>query len=268
MVTSVLYSGLINRAMKNFSIILVNYKSLELTKACLDLLRDGMRSWGVPVLVVDNYSADASIEYLRTLDWITLIEREKVGPEAGSVAHGRALDLALEQVKTDYVFLLHTDTFVYDLSVFDMMLSHCSGPREVAAVGCVEQLNRGVGRSAWRLVSRCIKHYSRRIFQALGIKAKAPKPFMEKHLKSFCALWNVRLVKKHGLQFLMDDRNPGYALQDKMVALGYTIKFISPRKLFGFLDHLQSGTVAAVGGYAGNHRRVKVYEQLMKGVAK
>ncbi|MEB0043707.1 MULTISPECIES: glycosyltransferase [unclassified Pseudomonas] len=254
--------------MKNFSIILVNYKSLELTKACLDLLRDGMCRWGIPVLVVDNYSADASTEYLRTLDWITLIERERVRAEAGSVAHGRALDLALEQVKTEYVFLLHTDTFVYDLSVFDMMLSQCAGPREVAAVGCVEQLNRGLGRSAWRLVSRCVKHYARRAFQALGIKSKAPKPFMEQHLKSFCALWNVRLVKKHGLQFLMDDRNPGYELQDRMVALGYTIRFISPRTLFGYLDHLQSGTVSAVGGYAGSHRRVKVYNQMVKHAGK
>jgi GT2 family glycosyltransferase len=250
----------------DFSVVMVNYKSLELTKACLDLLRDGMQRIGAPVLVVDNYSADASVEYLRTLDWVTLIERERSGPEAGSDAHGRALDLALEQVTTEYVFLLHTDTFVYDLNVFNMMLSQCAGPQEVAAVGCVEQLNRGRGRSAWRLVSRCLKHYSRRAFQTVGIKAKAPKPFVEKHLKSFCALWNVRLIKKHGLQFLMDDRNPGYKLQDTMVALGYTIRFISPRTLFNYLDHLQSGTVAAGGGYSGNHRRVKVYDQLMKSV--
>lgn len=252
----------------SFSIVMVNYKSLELTKACLDLLSEGAQSAGVPVLVVDNYSADASVEYLRTLSWITLIEREKSAPEAGSVAHGRALDLALEKVNTEYVFLLHTDTFVHDPSIFHMMLNQCAGPREVAAVGCVEQLNRGLGRSAWRLVSRCIKHYSRCIFRALGIDAKEPKPFMETHLKSFCALWNVRLIKKHGLQFLMDDRNPGYELQDRMVTLGYKIRFISPRKMFRYLDHLQSGTVSAGGGYARNHRRVKVYNQMVKHATK
>jgi hypothetical protein len=250
----------------DFSVVMVNYKTLELTKACLDLLRDGMQSIGAPVLVVDNYSADASVEYLRTLEWVTLIERERPGLEAGSIAHGRALDLALEQVTTEYVFILHTDTFVYDLNVLNMMLSQCAGPHEVAAVGCVEQLNRGRGRSAWRLVSRCLKYYSRRACQTLGIKAKAPKPFVEKHLKSFCALWNVRLIKKHDLQFLMDNDNPGYKLQDTMVALGYTISFIPPRILFNYLDHLQSGTVAARGGYTCTHRRVKVYEQLMKSV--
>ena len=65
----------------NYSIVLVNYKSLELTKACLELLRDGLQETGVPIFVVDNYSDDASSEYLRTLNWINLIERKiyKIG---------------------------------------------------------------------------------------------------------------------------------------------------------------------------------------------
>lgn len=253
-------------ATANYSIVLVNYKSLELTKACLDLLHEGLQGSGVPVLVVDNYSNDASTEYLRSLSWITLIERNNTAPEAGSVAHGRALDLALDQVDTEYVFLLHTDTFVYDLNVFSMMIDQCMGPREVAAVGCVEQLNRGTARSLWRLASRFTKHYARRSIRALGLDAKEPKPFREKHLKSFCALWNVRLIKQHGLHFLMDNRNPGYELQDKMVALGYKIEFISPRKIFRYLDHIQSGTVSAMGGYADSHRRVKMYNQVVRRV--
>jgi GT2 family glycosyltransferase len=248
----------------NYSVVLVNYKSLELTKACLDLLREGLQTSGAPLWVVDNYSDDASSEYLRTLSWINLIERKKTTPEAGRIAHGRALDAALDKIDTEYVFLLHTDTLIYDLSVFAMMIGQCAGPREVAAVGCVEQLNRGVGRSAWRLASRFIRHYARRSLRALGLNAKEPKPFREKHLKSFCTLWNVRLIKKHGLHFLTDDRNPGYDLQDRMTARGYKIVFLSPRKIFSYLDHIQSGTVTAMGGYANSHRRVKAYNQLTK----
>lgn len=216
------------------------------------------------MFVVDNYSNDASSEYLRTLDWIYLIERKSTTPEAGSVAHGKALDLALEQVETEYLFLLHTDTFIYDPAVFSLMLSQCISPQEVAAVGCLEQLNRGMARSAWRLTSRFFKHYTRRSLLALGLNAKTPKPFKEVHLKSFCTLWNARLIKQHGLHFQMDGRNPGYELQDRMAALNYKIGFISPRKIFRYLDHIQSGTVSAMGGYAHNHRRVKMYNH-MKG---
>ncbi|QJI29385.1 glycosyltransferase [Pseudomonas sp. ADAK18] len=246
----------------NFSIALVNYKSLELTRMCLDLLQEGLQHSGVPIFVVDNDSCDASTEFLRTRQGIQLIERKSVGPEAGSMAHGKALDCALEQVETEYLFVLHTDTFIYDPSVFTRMLERCKGPQEVAAVGCLEQLNRGPLRTAWRLGSRFLKHYTRRSLRAMGLNAREPKPFKETHLKSFCTLWNVRLIKQHGLRFQMDDRNPGYELQDRMSALGYRIDFLSPRTIFRYLDHIQSGTVAAMGGYAGNHRRSKMYKRL------
>lgn len=246
----------------NYSIAVVNYKSAELTRTCLELLRQGLGDSGVPVWVVDNDSRDASTDYLRGLDWIHLIERKPAGPEAGSDAHGRALDLVLENVTTDYLFLLHTDTFIHDPSVFQMMIDQCKGPRNIAAVGCLEQLDRGLGRTAWRLTSRFMKHYFRRGIAAAGFKGRLPKPYKEVHLKSFCTLWNVRRVKQHGLHFCMDERNPGYELQDRMTALGYGIVCLSPRKIFSYLDHIQSGTVSALGGYSKAHRRVKMYEQL------
>ncbi|MGV8920058.1 MAG: glycosyltransferase [Pseudomonas sp.] len=246
-----------------YSIALVNFKTLELTKACLGLLREGLQGCNVPVLVVDNDSQDASTEYLRSQQWIKLIERKPAGPESGSAAHGRALDLALEHVETDYLFLLHTDTFIHDFEVVRMMMDQCHGAHEVAAVGCLEQLDRGIVRSVWRVATRFCKHYTRRSLRAVGLQTKDPKPFREHHLKSFCALWNVRLMKQLGLRFSMDNRNPGYELQERMVALGYKVKVLSPRKMFRYLDHVQSGTVSAQGGYAKDHRRVQMYKQFM-----
>ncbi|MFV3014382.1 hypothetical protein PVE_R1G6071 [Pseudomonas veronii 1YdBTEX2] len=250
----------------NYSIALVNYKSLDLTKKCLQLLQDVIQEKSISVYVVDNDSRDSSAEYLRTLSWINLIERKPEHPEAGNIAHGRALDLALGFVETEYVFLLHTDTFIYDLEVFNMMLAQCAEQQDVAAAGCLEQLDRGFFRSAWRISSRFFKHYTRRGLKVLGIKSREPKPYREKHLKSFCTLWNVRLIKKHGLHFQMDERNPGYELQDRMTELGYRIRFISPRKIFRYLDHIQSGTISSLGGYTSNHRRVRMYNQITQGL--
>ncbi|NBF13238.1 glycosyltransferase [Pseudomonas sp. Fl4BN1] len=248
----------------NFSIVLVNYKSLELTKTCLQLLHQALQGQGVPVFVVDNDSRDASCDYLRSLNWINLIERKPSAPEAGNVAHGRALDLALERVETEYLFLLHSDTFIYDPTIFSLMLKQCGAQPEVAAVGCLEQLDRGILRSVWRRISRFGKHYTRRGLRALGANAREPKPYKETHLKSFCTLWNARLIKQYGLHFQMDSRNPGYELQDRMSALNYKIGLISPRKIFTYLDHIQSGTVAAMGGYSENHRRARMYQQITR----
>ena len=247
-----------------FSIVLVNYKTLDLTRICLDLLHAHARKQNIPVWVVDNDSADDSVAYLRSLNWIKLIERQSPGKEPGHIAHGKALDMALDSIDTDYVFLMHTDTFVFDADVFAMMMDHCNKNPNVAAVGCTEQLDRGLPRTVWRFTSRFVKHHARRLKQSLGLRSRAPKPYRETYLKSFCTLWNCLLMKQWGLHFQIDDRVPGYELQDRVIGLGHDVVFLSPGKIFKYLDHVQAGTVAAAGGYAQDHRRTKMYQDILK----
>jgi hypothetical protein len=66
------------------------------------------------------------------------------------------------------------------------------------------------------------------------------------------------------MNFLMDDRVPGYTLQDRMTELGYVVERLSPRKIFNYLDHIQSGTVAAAGGYETTHRRTIMYNNILQ----
>lgn len=259
----------ISQNQPRFSIALVNYKTPELTKIALELIKKHIDSGElgkdrVDVWVVDNHSQDASTEYLRSLDWIHLIERVPANHEEGFEAHGKGLDLILESINTDYLFLLHTDTFIYDSSVFDWMLSFCLADSKIAAVGCLEQLNRGYLRTAWRIGSRFIKHYSRRFRRFIGLGAREPKPYVERYMKSFCTLWNVRLVKQCGYRFLMANRIPGYELQDRMKADGYKLKTLSPMKLFQYLDHVEAGTVGLRTAYADTNRRVKRKKSILK----
>lgn len=249
-----------------FSIAIVNYKTPELTKCCLQLLQEALRGAKAEVWVVDNNSADESTEYLKSLSWINFIERKF--SDTGAVAHGRALDMVLERIDTEYLFLMHTDTFIYDPAVFEMMLKLMRKDEKVAAVGCLEQINRGVIRTWWRLGTRYLSHHSRRLKLALGIPSKEPKPYKEIYLKSFCALWNARIIKAAGLSFSMNDRIPGYELQDRLLASGYKVSLISPRKMFAYLDHVQAGTVSAIGGYGKQHRRVKAYQETLERVRK
>lgn len=250
------------RTVPKFSIALVNYKTLDLTRVCLELLKKHFDSGAldehsVDVWVVDNDSQDESTEYLRSLDWIHLIERTPEGHEEGFAAHGMGLDLILKSIKTDYVFLLHTDTFIHDPAVFDWMLKYMLADNKIAAVGCLEQLNRGYIRTGWRIISRFCKHYWRRLKLAVGLSSKIPKPYLEQYLKSFCTLWNVRLMKQLGHTFFMANRIPGYELQDRMRANGYILRTVSPMRLFRYLDHVEAGTVGLKVGYDETNRRVK-----------
>ena len=74
---------------------IVNYKTLDLTRLCLRCVSKFARH-PHEVIVVDNDSRDESLEYLRSLNWIRLIERRTEGgnPDGGH-AHSAGLDLGL-----------------------------------------------------------------------------------------------------------------------------------------------------------------------------
>jgi hypothetical protein len=127
---------------------------------------------------------------------------------------------------------------------------------KVTAIGCLHQLHRGYMKTVWRTVNGFFKYHFRRLKLTLGLQARPPKPYIESYIKSFFALWNVRLMKEMGLQFLMKDRIPDYALQDILPAKGYQIKRLSPMHLFKFLDHMETGTVSLVSSYTDGHRRL------------
>src|SRR6185312_4131555 len=95
------------------TILVPNYKTLELTKLCLRLLRKFTDPNQVKVIVVDNDSRDASLDYLRSLAWIELIERTAIPGESPPLSHARALDLGLARTNTPYVLSIHTDTLVH-----------------------------------------------------------------------------------------------------------------------------------------------------------
>jgi glycosyltransferase involved in cell wall biosynthesis len=247
----------------SFSIALVNYKTPEVTKLCLELLHKALDVNKVPVWVVDNDSKDDSLAYLKSLDWIKLIERTPVANEHGFMAHGRALDMILERVDTDYLLLLHTDTLIYDVTVIKRMLEQLSKNQKAAAIGCFEQVNRTRLQTMWRVAIRAVKYYFRRLKVALGISTRDPRLFYEVYLKSFCTLWNVGVIRQHQMSFAMVERIPGYEMQDRLRELGYDFLSIPPRQMFKYLDHIEAGTVAHVRGLAKNHKRVKNYQAIM-----
>jgi len=83
--------------------LIPHYKTLKMTQLCLRLIKSHTDLERVEIIVEDNGSKDESSEYLKKLDWISLITREKVIGESGAQSHSNALNLALERVSTPYV---------------------------------------------------------------------------------------------------------------------------------------------------------------------
>ncbi|MDR2186914.1 MAG: hypothetical protein LBE62_02550 [Azonexus sp.] len=248
----------------NISIGLVNYKSPEVTSVCLELLKKAIDVSTIPIWVIDNDSGDESLEYLKSLDWIRLIERKPVAGEAGFIAHGAGLDMILERVGTPYLLILHTDTFIYDPAIIQTMLNICEADAGVAAVGCLEPIWRSRPHLMWRYVTRGVKYYFRKMKIKIGLPSRWPKLHYETYLKSFCALWNVNIIRKHDLHFNMENRIPGYAMQDRLSQLGCKIIAIPPREMFSGLDHIEKATASTQGGVRINFRTAGKYQEKLK----
>ena len=82
------------------TVCIVNYKTLDFTRLCLRSIRK-FTNYPYEVIVVDNDSQDESLEYLKSLGWIRLIERCSLPDEpGGGYAHAAGLDLGLASCNT------------------------------------------------------------------------------------------------------------------------------------------------------------------------
>src|SRR3989338_1255892 len=145
--------------MPQVTILIPNYKTLELTQLCLRLIRKFTDPLLAKVMVIDNDSQDESLVYLKSLPWIELIERPKVPGEEVHVAHSKALDLALESVDTPYVLSIHTDTLVKRADWLTFLLQPFKENKKLVGVGSwkLEQ------RPWWHMAFKKVEYVGQKI---------------------------------------------------------------------------------------------------------
>lgn len=225
---------------KQVTILVPNYKTPEITKICLRLLRKHTNPDVADVIVIDNDSRDESVDYLRQLEWIKLIERKAVPGETGVQAHSRALDLALEQVTTPYVLSIHTDTFVKRYDWLEVLISQFDQD-DVAGVGSWKLESKNTLRRAgikfeqsWKFLLHKLFAYQRYNPRRLDTKSQ--------YLRSHCAIYRMDIIRKLHTGFSDGDDTAGRVMHYKMREAGYEMKFLSSSFLGKYVDHLNHAT--------------------------
>ncbi len=105
------------------SIIIVNYKTKELTKDAVQSVFDKTDGVEYEIIVIDNDSKDASSEYLRN-KFGNKIEVIEAGANLG---FGRANNIGIRKAKGKYIFLLNSDAKLVNNAVkifYDYMESN------------------------------------------------------------------------------------------------------------------------------------------------
>ncbi len=224
------------------SILIPNYKTPDLTKICLRLIRKSTDPDRIEVIVIDNDSRDASLDYLRSLEWIRLIERTTVPGETVGQSHARALDLGLEQVNTPYVLSIHTDTLVHDPDWLDFLLQHIERSPRIAGVGSWKLETKPLMQRSFKRIEQAVQTI---IFPLLGkgdgqIEGRGSNFY---YLRSHCALYRTELIRRHQLSFSQGDDTAGKMMHKALLNAGYEMVFLPPATLLRYLYHANHATM-------------------------
>ena len=115
---------------KSVSIIIVNWNSREMLKDCLNSLYKTLTDITFEIIVVDNDSADQSIEMVEA-EFPEVI----VINSGGNLGYARANNMGIGRAKYDNLLILNPDTIV-KRGTIKSMLEHLQSDQETGLVGC------------------------------------------------------------------------------------------------------------------------------------
>lgn len=226
---------------KKLTILLPNYKTPKLVKLCLRLLKKHTDMSQVHVIVIDNDSQDESLDYLRGLDWVELIERKAQSDDTGELSHRRALDLGLERVRTPYFISIHTDTLMTHPGWLSVLLKEIEGKPEVGGVGSWKL----EAKPAWRTALKKLEGAGQRLFSRISGRQHrvVGKDGNYYFLRSHCALYRKDLFDQLNLRFGDGSGCAGKLVHKALVDAGFKMVFLPSDYLGRYMDHLNHATL-------------------------
>ncbi len=104
-----------SNSLMDLSIIIVNYKTKAITGDCLKSIKASTDNLIKEVIVVDNGSADGSIEYLKSrFPWAKIVDA------GGNVGFARGNNVGAKLARGKYLWLLNSDTIVKKTTIQDL----------------------------------------------------------------------------------------------------------------------------------------------------
>jgi GT2 family glycosyltransferase len=226
--------------MKNkATICIVNYKTLLFTTLCLRSIRK-FTEYPYEVIVIDNDSQDDSLEYLKSLNWIKLIERPpEPDKPMGGYNHAASLDLGLKNCTTEYFVTLHSDTFIRKNNWLGDLISYFQNDENIACVGS----GKIEIRPEWQMLLKKITDF--RTLRRKLLHKPDPIGKFRYYNRTICCLYRTEILRKENLSFRMDYINGltvGKKLYFELVDRGYkTVEL--PSALMGmYVYHVGHGT--------------------------
>jgi glycosyltransferase involved in cell wall biosynthesis len=245
------------------TICIVQYKTLDFTRLCLRSIRK-FTSYPHQVLVVDNDSNDESLEYLRSLKWIKLIERKPQPDEpGGGYSHAAALDLGLQNCDTEFFVSLHSDVFIKQPGWLGDLIKYFGEDEQIACVGT----GKIELQPAWRIWLKQVtdfKSLKRKIFKS------DPDGKYRYFNRTIYSIYRAEILQQENLTFLMGREKgltAGRQLYFELLERGYKTVEFSQRFVGKYVTHLAHATQAVnPQEFSLSRHTVAKYQRQMKKV--
>ena len=250
------------------TICVVNYKTEELTKLCLRSLRKYTENENYEVIVVDNNSNDASLDYLRGNKWIKLIERGpdqmdngKGGNITGSLAHGTAIDSALAAAdpNSKYFVALHSDTFIKKKGWLEFLKNQFIS-ENIAVSGCGKLDLKPFWERKLKQYTD-VKEWLRRLD-----KSRIKNRF---YIRTICCCYCRDIFEKENISFasgIEDGYTVGKKLYYELMDRGYQSVPINEFKMAEYIDHLAHATMVLNDEFTTRKKTDRKYYKNIKKV--
>jgi len=246
------------------SICIPHWQVKELITVCLRAIRKFTPAdISYEIIVVDNGSQDDSLDYLRSLKGIHLIERGTQTPEHWVTAFMTALDVGFQSSRGDYFVIMHTDTLIKHPDWLYRLLAPVLDEPQCAAVG------------AWKLEKpqpfyEFFKKYTdvkklKLWFHAVILrnpKAQTKRVPHEICPRDYCALYRSEPIRRYNLKFCPVDSRYRYTAAERMYQQlkehGYHAQVLDTGEMMTYMEHLAHATAGLRPDQRHlNHRRAQ-----------
>ena len=236
------------------SICIPHWQVESLAKICLRSIRRHSARYNLEVIVVDNGSADQSLDWLRSLSWVKLIERPEESPANWPLNVFTAWDRGLREARGKYFVTMHTDVFIKRPDWLDPCRREIGRRDDVAGVGAWK-LDL---ESPWySLQKRVIGRALRTLKGLMGRKSKAAN--RDGHYpRDYCAMYRRELLLERGLTFRpIHGQGGGYSIAKQIWDAGLVTRMIPVPELVPRLVHVAHGTAAIAADKPLNHQQAQ-----------
>lgn len=236
------------------SICIPHWQVKALISICLRSIRKHSKNYDIEIIVVDNGSKDASLDYLRSLKWIRLIERPEETHTNWPLNVFTAWDRGIQEATGDYFVTMHSDVFVKRNDWLDPFLARMAEHDKVGGVG------------AWKLrLEHPVYAFQKRVF---GTTLKLIKNLLGKkkritwrqghYPRDYCAMYRRDVILESNVLFRpAEGEGGGYAIAKRLSDIGYRTSMIPISELDQKIVHIAHGTAAIVAEKPLHHKRAQ-----------